>query len=59
MHFKEYKEDYDAAPYALDEYAEGAKKVVDNLRLRNAAVQFLTAKQLFEEILEEEKIEIG
>jgi len=59
MIFSEYKEIYDHAPYTLEEFAEGAEEVEDNPALADAAKQFIRAKIIFENVLEDASIEMG
>jgi hypothetical protein len=55
----EFVEQYNGAPYELEEFAQGAAKVEDNNRLLDAAECFLAAKAVFEEELETAGVQIG
>lgn len=59
MEFKEYKENYNYAPYTLEKFAQGAENIEDNDKLREAAKKFLRAKTLLELTLENVGIELG
>jgi hypothetical protein len=56
---KKYLEDYDGAPYDLDEFATGAEEVNDNDSLKKSATEFLRAKEVFEQELEKIGLEMG
>jgi hypothetical protein len=55
----EFVEQYSGAPYDLEEFAQGASKVVDNERLKLAAETFLSAKAYFDSELEDAGVEQG
>ncbi len=57
--FKEFKDWAGGAPVDLEELAESARLVMDNGKLVNLAIGFLTAKRLFEKFIEEAGIELG
>jgi hypothetical protein len=59
MKFFEFEEDYNNAPYDLEEFAQGAEDVEDKPELAQAANEFLKAKQAFEDALEDAGIEMG
>jgi len=59
MKFIEYEENYNYAPFTLEEFAHGAKTIEDNIDLAEAAKQFLETKEAFENALEEAGIEFG
>jgi len=59
MKLTEYKDIYDCAPYTLEEFAQGAAELEDNLSLQRAAQQLLSAISAFESALEDAEIELG
>ncbi len=59
MKLKKFKEQYDGAPFLLEEFAEGAIQVTDHKELATAAKTFLDAQADFYRVLNDIKIEIG
>ena len=59
MRLKEYKENYNNAPYELYEFAEEAEKIDDCYELSKAAYDYREAMIIFREILEKYGIEVG
>jgi len=59
MTFDEFEEDYNYAPFTLEEFAQGAETVEDNSHLREAAIHFLAAKEEFEDALIDANIVVG
>jgi len=54
-----FKKDFDGAPFLLEEFAELAEKVTDCTNLKEAAQEFLEAKEEFERQLECAGVGIG
>lgn len=54
-----YKQDYNEAPFDLQEFAEGATYVGDDKKLQAAAVSFLAAKKSFEAEMARVEVEVG
>ena len=59
MTLEEFREEYNMAPYSLEEFADGAAGVVDCDGLANAADAFLTAKLQFEYMMDYYGVEVG
>jgi len=65
MNLKAFQKNYNGAPISLQEMAVAVdfekSELVDNdaIELVEAAINFLDAKSLFEQVLEEHNIEIG
>jgi len=59
MNFKEFEENYNFAPYTLDEFAEAAAGITDNTALSIAAQDYLDAQLIFEDELCGTGIELG
>ncbi len=56
---QDFAEDMNGAPLLLDEFAESAREVSDCPELRDAAVQFLAARDRFEAALASVGVEVG
>lgn len=59
MLFEEYKENYNYAPYPVEDFAEGATEIEDRQELARLAKAFLDAKFAFEVALEVAGVAIG
>jgi len=59
MTTKEFMENYDGAPYSLEEIANIASEIEDNEDLQNAALDFIEATDRLEEALEDIEFEFG
>lgn len=59
MLFDDFKDQYDGAPYSLEDVAWAARQVEDNPKLQRAGSLFFAASEEFAAALEEANIEIG
>lgn len=59
MKLQEFKEHYNYAPFELYQFAEEAADVIDDTELKEAATEYLRAKLIFEEVLQDREIELG
>lgn len=59
MTLEEFREEYNMAPYSLEDFADGAAGIEDCDDLANAADAFLTAKFAFESMMDYYGVEVG
>lgn len=61
MTLAKFQDEYNEAPLSLEEYAQGAQRIVDDeaLDLKNAANELLKAQREFEHQLERFEVTVG
>ncbi len=59
MKLKKFKEQYDGAPFLLEEVAEGAAQVTDHKELATVAKSFLDAQEDLYRVLNDIGVEMG
>lgn len=59
MLLTEFTEDYNGAPYTLEDFAQAAAGVSDDKALSEAATAFLQAQRNFEAQLQAKGVELG